>query len=427
MVTKMTVPKSIKRALNYNEQKVQQGQAECLYANEFLKEADQMTFYEKLEHFEQRNALNQRATTNTLHISLNFDPSEKLTNEQLIEIAKLYMDKIGFGDQPYIVYRHDDAGHEHIHVVTTTIKKDGKRISLHNIGRNQSTQARKEIEKLYGLVRAEDKGKKQAEAIEKAPAQKVRYGKSETKRAITNVLDKVLTEYKFSSLVELNAVLELYNVRAERGKVDSAMYRNGGLYYRVLDENGKPVGVPIKASSIYSQPTLNNLEKRFEENEKLKQIDKKQLKTKIDWIMHHPPTNMQAFKEALKKERITLVIRQNEEGRIYGLTYVDHNTKSVFNGSDIGKEYSARAMQEKLARTRLDAQTTTQAEKQESKSIEKREENQQEPTLKLPAEKQQSITPDNDSKLMEKLMQSEFSGGQVPHQFRKRKKKRKQQ
>lgn len=427
MVTKMTVPKSIKRALNYNEQKVQQGQAECLYANEFLKEADQMTFYEKLEHFEQRNALNQRATTNTLHISLNFDPSEKLTNEQLIEIAKLYMDKIGFGDQPYIVYRHDDAGHEHIHVVTTTIKKDGKRISLHNIGRNQSTQARKEIEELYGLVRAENKEKKQVEIIGQAPAQKIRYGKAETKRAITNVLDKVLTDYMFSSLAELNAVLELYNVRAERGKKDSIMYRNRGLYYRVLDENGKPVGVPIKASSIYSQPTLNNLEKKFEENEKLKQTDKKQLKTKIDWIMHHPPKNMEAFKEALKKEKITLVIRQNEEGRIYGLTYVDHNTRSVFNGSEIGKEYSAQAMQEKLSRTRLPAQTTAQFEKQETISIEKREENQQDATLKQPAEKQQAVTQDNENKLMEKLMQSEFSGGQVPHQLRKRKKKRKQQ
>lgn len=427
MVTKMTVPKSIKRALNYNEQKVQRGQAECLYANEFLKEADQMTFYEKLEHFEQRNALNQRAATNTLHISLNFDPSEKLSNEQLIEIARHYMEKIGFGDQPYIVYRHNDAGHEHIHVVTTAVKKDGRRISLHNIGRNQSTQARKEIEKLFGLVRAEDKGKKQAEVNRQAPAQKVRYGKAETKRAITNVLDKVLTEYKFSSLAELNAVLELYNVRAERGKTDSIMFRNRGLYYRVLDENGKPIGVPIKASSIYSQPTLNNLEKKFEENEQLKQTDKKQLKTKIDWIMHHPPKNMEAFKEALKKEKITLVIRQNDEGRIYGLTYIDHNTKSVFNGSEIGKEYSAKAMKEKLARTKVPAQTTSQSEKQETKSVEKREENQQEATLKLPAEKQQAITPDNESKLMEKLIQSEFSGGQVPHQLRKRKKKRKQQ
>lgn len=426
MVTKMTVPKSIKRALNYNEQKVQRDQAECLYANDFLKEADKMTFYEKLDHFEHRNTLNQRATTKTLHISLNFDPSEKLSNEQMIGIARLYMEKIGFGDQPYIVYRHNDAGHEHIHVVTTTIKKDGKRISLHNIGRNQSTQARKEIENLYGLVRAEDKGKKQAEVIGQAPAQKVHYGKAETKRAITNVLDKVLTEYKFSSLAELNAVLELYNIRAERGKVDSIMYRHRGLYYRVLDENGKPVGVPIKASSIYNQPTLNNMEKKFEENEKLKQTYTKQIKTKIDWIMHHPPKNMEAFKEALKKEKITLVIRQNEEDRVYGLTYVDHNTKSVFNGSEIGKEYSAKAIQEKLYRTKLPEQTTSQSEKQETKPIEKGEENKQKDTLKLTDEKRQAVTPVNESKLMEKLMQSEFSGGHVPYQLRKRKRKRKQ-
>lgn len=423
----MTVPHSIKRALNYNEQKVNRDQAECLYANEFLKEPDKMTFYEKLEHFEHRNSLNQRATTKTLHISLNFDPSEKPSNEQMIEIAKLYMDRIGFGDQPYIVYRHNDAGHEHIHIVTTTIKKDGKRISLHNIGRNQSTQARKEIEKIYGLVRSENKGKKQIETIWQINAQKVRYGKSETKRAITNVLDKVFIEYKFSSLAEFNAVLELYNVRAERGKENSVMYRHRGLYYRVLDEKGKPVGVPIKASSIYSQPTLNNLEKKFEENEKLKQAGKKQLKTNIDWIIHNPPNNMEALKDALKKEKITLVIRQNDEGQIYGLTYVDHNTKSVFNGSDIGKDYSAKAMHDRLLRNKSNTPEISPTEKMKTSASEKQKDKQQESDIKISNERRETISTEPENKLMEKLMQDEFSGGHIPHQLRKRKRKRKQQ
>lgn len=427
MVAKVTVPHSINRALNYNEQKVHREKAECLYASGFLKESADLNFYEKQERFEKLNELNKRAATNTLHVSLNFSPSEKLSKEQLVAIAKAYMEKIGFGDQPYLVYVHHDAGHPHIHIVSTAIKKDGKRISLHNLGRNQSTQARREIEKEFGLLRAEDNSKKQGAELRQTTAQRVKYGKAETKRAITNVLDKVLIEYKFSSLAELIAVLELYNVRAERGKLDSIMYRHRGLYYRVIDENGKPVGVPIKASSIYSQPTLNKLEKKFEENEKLKQTDKKQLKTKIDWIMHHPPKNMEAFKNALKQEKITLVIRQNDEGRIYGLTYIDHNTKSVINGSDIGKEYSAKAIEEKLVRKTVPEQTVPQSEKQETKTVEKKAENLPETKLRLPIEKQQSIKPDNDNKIMEKLMQPEFPGGQVPHQLCKRKRKRKQQ
>jgi len=87
---------------------------------------------------------NARAKTNCVHISLNFDVSEKLNKNKLNEIAADYMDKIGFGDQPYLVYQHNDAAHPHLHIVTTNIREDGKRISIHNLGKNQSeTQERK--------------------------------------------------------------------------------------------------------------------------------------------------------------------------------------------------------------------------------------------------------------------------------------------
>src|ERR1700712_527013 len=109
MVARITTPKSINRALNYNEQKVQAGKAECLYAGNFLKEVSELNFYQRLERFEYQNALNQRAKTNTLHISLNFDAADKLGGEKLVEIANSYMDKIGFGEQPYLVYQHHDA------------------------------------------------------------------------------------------------------------------------------------------------------------------------------------------------------------------------------------------------------------------------------------------------------------------------------
>ena len=97
MVAKITSPGSIKRALNYNEHKVDLEQAECLHAGNFLQEANELNFYQKLERFEYQNALNERAKTNTLHISLNFDSEDKLSKEKLIEIASGYMEKIDFG------------------------------------------------------------------------------------------------------------------------------------------------------------------------------------------------------------------------------------------------------------------------------------------------------------------------------------------
>ena len=63
--------------------------------------------------------------------------------------------------------------------------------------------------------------------------------------------------------------------------------------------------------------------------------------------MIKPPKNLQAFKQALEKEKISLIVRQNENGIDLWLTYIDHHTKCVFNGSDIGKDYSAKAILEK--------------------------------------------------------------------------------
>lgn len=200
MVAKITVPTSIKRALNYNEQKLKEDLAECIYAHNFLKKAEHLNFYEKLARFEGLIARNIRSATNTVHISLNFGLNEKIEREKLIEIAKTYMDKIGFGEQPFLVYEHLDAGHPHIHIVTTNIQKDGKRISLHNIGKNQSNTARKEIEIACNLQKAHEQKKKHLEKITPLNAQKVTYGKSATKRGITNVLEGVLSDYKYASL-----------------------------------------------------------------------------------------------------------------------------------------------------------------------------------------------------------------------------------
>jgi hypothetical protein len=414
MVAKITVPNSIKRALNYNEQKMKEGVAKCIYAHNFLKEAEQLNFHEKLNRFEGLIALNKRASTNTVHISLNFGLNEQIEKEKLTEIASVYMEKIGFADQPYLVYQHLDAGHPHIHIVTTNIKKDGKRISLHNLGRNESTKARKEIEIAYKLVKAEDQKKQQSDEIKPLNAQRVKYGKSPTKRGIVNVLDAVLPKYKYGSLAELNAVLKLYNLVADRGKEEGIIFRRGGLVYRVLDERGNKIGVPIKASSIYNKPTLSYLEKKFEENELLKKEYRKNLKTSIDWIMIKPPKSLLAFKETLQKERINLVIRQNDNGIIYGLTYIDHNTKCVFNGSDIGKEYSAKGILEKCGVKQL---TADQDKSIQSETLpEKRE-------LLPDSELQQEQTQDS-SKLLDILMTGKEEYNYLPYELRKLKKKK---
>lgn len=331
-------------ALNYNEKKVNKEVASCLHAANSLKTAEEMNFYQKQQLLERHHDLSE-AQTKTMHISLNFDPSEKLSKEKLVKIAEEYMEKIGFGNQPYLVYQHQDAGHPHIHIVTSLIRENGSRMPTHNIGRSKSEPARKEIEIKYGLVKAENQKQLLKEIIKPVDIQKVAYGKTETKRAITNVVNSVLKSYKFSSLHELNAILKQYNVIADKGNEASRTFRYGGLYYRVLDEQGNKSGVPIKASTINSQPTLKELEKYFERNNEDKAKLKKDVKSEIQKALAQFPLNLKELETLLKRQSIYTSIRQNADGRIYGITFVDNYRKVVFNGSDLGKAYSPKALE----------------------------------------------------------------------------------
>lgn len=381
MVAQITVPKSIKRALNYNEKKVQQGKAELLHAQNFLKLPQEMNFHDKLDRFERQMELNERAQTKVIHISLNFPPEEKekMTKEFLITLADEYMERIGFGSQPYLVYQHHDSGHPHVHVVSTLIKDDGSRINTHHLGKDVSDPARKEMEVKYGLISSNKKEYelKQEKEISISP-QRVQAGKSEVQRSITNVLDHVVEKYKYTSLNELNAVLKLYNVKADRGVEGGRIHEHKGLTYVVIDKDGKALTKPIKASVFHNKPTLDYIEGKFKDNELKRLPDKKHIKTAVEWAMQSEPRSLAELAILLKQERIDLVIRRNEQGRVFGMTYIDHEKRAVFNGSDLGKEYAAKRMLERLG-MELQQQPEKELQKQQSVEHQKTDSREQHP------------------------------------------------
>ncbi|MBX2956177.1 MAG: relaxase/mobilization nuclease domain-containing protein [Cyclobacteriaceae bacterium] len=351
MVAKVNSGKNIQGILNYNENKVREGMAKCIHENLFGREVDKLTFNTKLKGFENFINRNRRATTNAVHISLNFHASEKLSQDKLTEIASTYMDKIGFGNQPYLVYQHFDAAHPHIHIVTTNINSEGKRILLYNIGKNQSEKARKEIEQDYELIKASGRQQELNKTHSSDLNKRVEYGKAETKRSISNVVRFVVRAYRYTSIAELNAVLGQYNIMADRGSERSQMNKKNGLLYRLIDDKGKKVGVPIKASSIYGKPTMMYLGKQFKLNEALRAPHKERLKKCIDAAFNGKSSiTRAAFEYRLRKERIRVLFRKNDEGRYYGITFVDNMTRVVFNGSDLGKAYSAKAITERLTK-----------------------------------------------------------------------------
>ncbi len=202
MVARINATAKFSAVLQYNEKKVAQNQAQLIHAKGFLQDKTRMTLYEKTDRFLRLHDLNHRSQVNTLHISLNFNPTENLSDQQMTAIADRYMQGIGLENQPYLVYRHDDASHPHLHIVSSLIKPDGKRIRTEKMGKNLSEPPRKAIEKEFNLLLADQKSQRIHPADQ---LQKVRYGDgTSAKEAVQNVFEIVYRDYLFTSLAEYN-------------------------------------------------------------------------------------------------------------------------------------------------------------------------------------------------------------------------------
>jgi hypothetical protein len=289
-----------------------------------------------LQSFEPYLLANKRTEKPVLHISINPDPKDKLSDEKLSEIAQTYMQKMGYGDQPFIVYKHEDIERRHIHVVSLRVDEDGCKID-HNFERKRSMDICRKLEQQYGLVPAD---KKQRE--EGLPLKKVDYKQGDVKHQIANVIRSVARDYHFLSLKEYKAVLSLYNIGMEeiRGEVKGKEYK--GLVYSALNKKGEKVGTPFKSSLFGKSVGIEALEKRIGKSAEIiknKRL-KEQCKTVIATAMR-TANNRAAFEKALEKQGVSVLFRTNEQGRIYGATFIDHEQKCVFNGSRLGKEFSA--------------------------------------------------------------------------------------
>jgi len=347
-----------------------------------------------------------------------------LAKEQLLAVADFYMEKIGFGNQPYLVYQHHDAAHPHIHIVSVKVRSDGSRIDMHNIGRNQSEKARKAIEKEFNLVSAEAQKKQELYRLKPVSVSKVWYGKSQTKLAIQNVLENVLTQYRYTSLPELNTVLRQYNVAALRGSENSRVYRNRGLMYRVLDGNENPVGVPIKASLFYNKPTLAFLEKRFNENKSKRIPFKPAIKNAVDKIFLKEEVTLSELIKALNKQGIHVVLRQNREGLVYGITYVDHRTKCVFNGSALGKKYSAKAIQERCLQSTVSGQNLPQNSARKQIGLQQQADDSAAETGTFSKGSQIAAVSGSIEQILDTVIKPEQTSDYMPYQLKRNRKKR---
>jgi hypothetical protein len=354
MFTQIKFSRSIRSILRYNEKKVECGQAQLIHAGNFLQRTHEMKWSNKMERFENLLLLNERAKVNAIHSSLSFHPSEKerLDKELLSSISDRYMLLLGFGKQPYLVYEHHDAAHPHLHIVSTLIRSDGCRMNTNDIVTFKAERTRRDLENEYDLVKANKTGRTpEQEKLLKAETVKVhklQFGRSGTTFSIVLVLEKVDRHYRYTSLPEFNTILQQFNVMAARTHADNMTGRKEGLIYFILDDEGRTISTPVKASRLDSKYSLANLEKRFLENKQAREPSLKRLRNAIDWTLAKTPTSLATFTRELEKERVSAVFSRYRKTSPDGLIYIDHRSGSVVSEEGLGKEYSAKCIFEKL-------------------------------------------------------------------------------
>jgi hypothetical protein len=342
MVADIHIGNNLYGALSYNQEKIDAGLGKILEANRIFVPADgQFSVGDCMRDFERAMPEQVTTTRGIIHISLNPHPEDKISDDQLADIGREYMERLGFGGQPYMIFKHEDIDRQYLHIVSTRVRSDGTLISDKN-NYEKSKKITDSLEKKYGL---HPKDKEQGEAWQLAP---VDASRSDLKKQVVNAIKPLTTMYQFQSLGEFRALLSLYNIGVEKVEGNNQGHQYTGLVYSALDAEGNRVGKPLK-SSLFGKPygieaLEQTMKKTGEEIKAGGQATKALVLASLN-----ASRNGGEFQANLREKGIDLMLRYGNGGRLFGVTFIDHNSRTVLNGSALGKEFSANALATRFA------------------------------------------------------------------------------
>ena len=336
MIAKISSTENLGGALGYNFKKVEKGEASILLAQDLFQNKEGT--YTMAEVFADMQAVipeKCRTKKMVFHCSLNPHPDEKLSDETLTQIAKEYMEALGYGKQPYIVFKHNDIAREHIHIVSLRVDGEGRKIN-DKFEKRRSKKITDALEKRFGLIPSSKVADK---AVEETPQIDTTQGN--IKEQVASALRMVLKHYRFCSLGELNAILSAYNLTVEEIKTEFRGKKYDGLVYVPTDGKGNKVGTPIHASDIGRGVGYTAVQNRMQKSKQAIKPLISIIRYRVLQTMRTSPKTEEELRQRLEEQGLRVVIRKNESGRIYGSTFIDDEVGVALNGSRLGKGYAA--------------------------------------------------------------------------------------
>ena len=336
MIAKISATENLGGALGYNFKKVEKEEASILLTQGLYQNKEGT--YTMAEVFADMQAVipeKCRTKKMVFHCSLNPHPDEKLSDETLTQIAKEYMETLGYGKQPYIVFKHNDIAREHIHIVSLRVDSRGQKIN-DRFEKRRSKKITDALEKRFGLIPSSKVADK---AVEETPQIDTTQGN--IKEQVASALRMVLKHYRFCSLGELNAILSAYNLTVEEIKTEFRGKKYDGLVYVPTDEKGNKAGTPIHASDIGRGVGYTAVQNRMQKSKQAVKPLIPTVRRKVLEVMRTSLDTKEKLQQKLEEQGLRVVIRKNENGRIYGITFIDDDLGIALNGSRLGKGYAA--------------------------------------------------------------------------------------
>lgn len=335
---------SCSSAVTYNEQKVAEGHASVIFSSGIEDPSKAMETFSIYE----RGSL--RCQNLSFHASVNPGKDDKMSDEKVREMIKDYMEKMGYGKQPYIIYKHTDLERIHYHIVSVRVDKNGRKIP-DSYERKRSQEVLKELSKEYGF--AVGKKKEMEEVLEQDVKEEKKEqkrdfnpyngfdpAKGDVRKQIEAITDLAL-KYYFKEPQQFDMIMEDLGVKVSRGSTGGREW----ILLQGLEQKTKGPCTPLidlseKYGDLHDTVAQHaeqcKGQRKTKEKEKVANIAKTAL-TKVKSEKH--------FKNYLKKFGITVVLNRNVNNQIFGATFIDHKNKCVFKASDLPK-FSVKMIEE---------------------------------------------------------------------------------
>lgn len=309
-------------SLEYNENKCASGEASLIHTH-CIDESEGIegTF----QKYERRNI---RTENLSFHMSVNPAPGERLTEQQVKDFVGDIMSGLGYGSQPYVIYRHTDIDREHYHVVSVRVNEQGRKI--HDFQENRRClQLLSAIAPKYGLGVGNGDGERYA-AMGIDPRRFNPVGGNIMEQI--RIIAQECCRYHMTSFSQFKFIMQSHGLDVSERTGESSQ-----VVIRGLNQDGIPCTAPITESEL-GRALYADYERRAMQcvgRNGMKKRERGRICGISASCLGHS-TSERHFRNMLARFDIDIHLHRTREGRIYGATFVDHSTKCAFKASELG-------------------------------------------------------------------------------------------